>query len=121
MSVLDELGKLADLRDRGVLSEEEFGRQKARLLGDPTIPDGEDGDASEPSAGTDWKFYEQVSTGKRLKRSSIQRKADVVTFAVTAARTRGTDKIGMVVAILLGLLVFVLASLWQAGVGTGGL
>jgi hypothetical protein len=36
MSVADELGKLADLRDRGVLSEEEFGRQKAQLLGDPT-------------------------------------------------------------------------------------
>ena len=115
---MDELAKLADLRDRGVLSEEEFGRQKARLLGGPTIPDSEDGDASEPSAGSG-----RISPGKRLGRSSIQiqRKADLVTFAVTAARTRLTDKIGMVVVIFVGLLVMVLALLWQAGVGTGGL
>lgn len=32
LSVADELGKLADLRDRGVLSEEEFEKQKMRLL-----------------------------------------------------------------------------------------
>ena len=31
-SVADELGKLADLRDRGVLSEEEFQEQKMKLL-----------------------------------------------------------------------------------------
>jgi len=31
--IADELGKLDDLRKRGVLSEEEFQRQKARLLG----------------------------------------------------------------------------------------
>jgi hypothetical protein len=31
-SVADELGKLADLRDRGVLSEEEFEEQKMKLL-----------------------------------------------------------------------------------------
>jgi hypothetical protein len=30
--VADELGKLADLRDRGVLSEEEFEKQKMKLL-----------------------------------------------------------------------------------------
>jgi len=32
VSVADELGKLADLRDRGVLSEEEFEKQKMKLL-----------------------------------------------------------------------------------------
>ncbi len=32
MSVADELAKLADLRDRGVLSEEEFEEQKMKLL-----------------------------------------------------------------------------------------
>jgi hypothetical protein len=32
MSVADELAKLADLRDRGVLSEEEFKEQKMKLL-----------------------------------------------------------------------------------------
>ena len=31
--VADELGKLADLRDRGVLTEAEFQQQKAKLLG----------------------------------------------------------------------------------------
>lgn len=31
-SVADELAKLADLRDRGVVSDEEFAAQKARLL-----------------------------------------------------------------------------------------
>jgi hypothetical protein len=32
---LDQLGKLGDLRDRGVLTEEEFAAEKARLLGGP--------------------------------------------------------------------------------------
>lgn len=32
-SVLDQLGKLADLRSRGVLSEDEFQAMKAKLLG----------------------------------------------------------------------------------------
>lgn len=32
-SVVDELGKLADLRDRGVVTQIEFEEQKARLLG----------------------------------------------------------------------------------------
>jgi hypothetical protein len=32
-SLADELGRLADLRDRGVLTEDEFASQKARLLG----------------------------------------------------------------------------------------
>lgn len=31
--VADELSKLADLRDRGVLTDEEFAAQKAKLLG----------------------------------------------------------------------------------------
>ena len=32
MSIYEELAKLADLADKGVLTEEEFGREKARLL-----------------------------------------------------------------------------------------
>ena len=32
LSVADELGKLGDLRDRGILSDEEFEQQKAKLL-----------------------------------------------------------------------------------------
>jgi len=32
VSVANELGKLADLRDRGVLLEEEFEKQKLKLL-----------------------------------------------------------------------------------------
>jgi len=32
----EELQRLADLRDRGVLTEEEFQAQKARVLGEPT-------------------------------------------------------------------------------------
>lgn len=34
-SVADELAKLAGLRDQGVLSDDEFASQKARLLGGP--------------------------------------------------------------------------------------
>ena len=34
-STADELAKLADLRDRGVISSEEFAQAKARLLGTP--------------------------------------------------------------------------------------
>lgn len=33
LSTSDELAKLADLRDRGALTPEEFDKQKARLLG----------------------------------------------------------------------------------------
>ena len=35
-STADELGKLAELRDRGVISDEEFESQKRRLLSDET-------------------------------------------------------------------------------------
>jgi hypothetical protein len=35
VSVADELTKLADLRDKGVLSDKEFAQQKERLLGSP--------------------------------------------------------------------------------------
>ena len=37
-STADELGKLADLRDRGTLSTEEFQRAKAKLLGSEPEP-----------------------------------------------------------------------------------
>jgi hypothetical protein len=37
-STADELGKLADLRDRGTLSAEEFQRAKAKLLGNEPEP-----------------------------------------------------------------------------------
>jgi hypothetical protein len=33
--VADQLSKLADLRDRGVLTDAEFQQQKAKLLGNP--------------------------------------------------------------------------------------
>jgi phage shock protein PspC (stress-responsive transcriptional regulator) len=35
MSVSDELGKLGDLHQRGILSDEEFANAKARVLGGP--------------------------------------------------------------------------------------
>src|SRR5579872_2007098 len=35
MSRADELAKLADLRDRGLLTDEEFDQQKARVLNEP--------------------------------------------------------------------------------------
>ena len=37
-STADELGKLADLRDRGTISEEEFRHAKAKLLGKQPEP-----------------------------------------------------------------------------------
>jgi len=37
MSLVDELSKLDELRSRGVLSEDEFARAKARLLDGPAI------------------------------------------------------------------------------------
>lgn len=40
MALSDELSKLAELRERGKLSEEEFARAKARLLGEPPAHDG---------------------------------------------------------------------------------
>ncbi|MDE2294333.1 MAG: PspC domain-containing protein [Gammaproteobacteria bacterium] len=41
MTISDELNRLADLKTRGALTEEEFARAKARLLGEP--PRGPDG------------------------------------------------------------------------------
>ena len=38
MSIADELGKLDDLRSRGVLSDAEFQRAKQRLLDGPAAP-----------------------------------------------------------------------------------
>jgi phage shock protein PspC (stress-responsive transcriptional regulator) len=36
MAMSDELGKLGDLHQRGILSDEEFSRAKARVLGEST-------------------------------------------------------------------------------------
>jgi hypothetical protein len=113
MSVADELAKLADLRDRGVLSDEEFGRQKAQVLGDPTIPDGGDGDVPDPSASPGWKRFERLSTETRPARFSIQGRSP---------RQRRTDKISTAVVILVTLPVLVFLRLACAyGFGTGGL
>ncbi len=49
-SMADELGKLADLRDRGTISAEEFAQAKARLLG------------SNPAGATSAQPYERTST-----------------------------------------------------------
>lgn len=38
MVISDELGKLAELHQRGVLTDEEFARAKARLLGGQAAP-----------------------------------------------------------------------------------
>ena len=40
MALSDELNKLDELRQRGVLSDEEFARAKARLLDGPAFPTG---------------------------------------------------------------------------------
>lgn len=36
VDVADQLERLADLRDRGILTDEEFQREKDKLLGEPT-------------------------------------------------------------------------------------
>lgn len=38
MSISEELGKLAELHQRGVLTDEEFARAKSRLIGSPDGP-----------------------------------------------------------------------------------
>jgi phage shock protein PspC (stress-responsive transcriptional regulator) len=38
MTMSDELSKLAELRERGTLTDEEFARAKARLLGAEEVP-----------------------------------------------------------------------------------
>lgn len=35
--VADQLERLADLRDRGILTDEEFQREKDKLLGEPSV------------------------------------------------------------------------------------
>ena len=46
MTMSDELGKLEELRQRGVLTEEEFARAKARVLGESPRPAGPPGVAA---------------------------------------------------------------------------
>ena len=48
----DELAKLAELRDRGTLSTEEFDRAKAKLLGQEPIPATAGRDAQRPVSST---------------------------------------------------------------------
>ena len=113
MSVADELGKLADLRDRGVLSEEEFGRQKAQLLGDPTIPDEANGDAPEPSEIPGGQRSEQIPTGDDPRRFSVEGRNP---------RQRMSDKAVVSGWIVFALCAFVFISLAIAfGLGTGGM
>ncbi len=38
MSLVDELARLEEMRARGTLSEDEFQRAKARLIGEPGVP-----------------------------------------------------------------------------------
>ncbi len=54
MGLSDELGKLGELRERGTLTEEEFARAKARLLG------GENSSSGDP-------FVSAVNTLKRSR------------------------------------------------------
>jgi phage shock protein C len=46
MTMSDELGKLEELRQRGVLTDEEFARAKARVLGESPRPAGPPGVAA---------------------------------------------------------------------------
>ncbi len=46
MTMSDELGKLDELRQRGVLTDEEFARAKARVLGESLRPAGPAGVAA---------------------------------------------------------------------------
>jgi phage shock protein PspC (stress-responsive transcriptional regulator) len=41
MSVSDELGKLGELHQRGILSDDEFARAKARILDGTAVPRGD--------------------------------------------------------------------------------
>jgi Short C-terminal domain len=65
MSLTDELRKLQDLHDSGALSEEEFARAKATLLGNPQTPPAQppaartDGDALGEAART-WVTFQVV-------------------------------------------------------------
>lgn len=52
-SDLDRLGKLADLRDRGILTEAEFQTQKAQMLSPPAVTTQRE---REPSASKRWWF-----------------------------------------------------------------
>jgi len=48
MSVSDDLGKLADLHQKGILSDEEFARAKARVLDGGVAPEAAPAPAASP-------------------------------------------------------------------------
>ena len=101
MTLGDELSKLGELHDRGKLSDEEFARAKARLLGAEQAP------ASEP-------FVSAVNT---FRRSRSDRRIAGVCGGI--ARSTGTESwVWRLIFVLLflcggfGLLPYVLLAIF---------
>jgi len=66
MSIGDELGKLGELHQRGVLTDDEFARAKARLIGTH-------GDAASPSSAAAPSSVPFVAGFNALRRSASDR------------------------------------------------
>jgi len=67
MSMSEELGKLGELHQRGVLTDEEFAQAKARLIGSPAGP-GTSAASSPPRPGASF-----VASFNALRRSTSDR------------------------------------------------
>ena len=96
-NVAEELTRLADLRDRGVLTEQEFAEQKARLLGSPTSPS--------PQSGT----VQQVQGGRLAsgtQRSQLKSSANVIE---DERKTSLGKKLGLGCLFFLGIFVLLAA------------
>ncbi|MDB5678358.1 SHOCT domain-containing protein [Sphingomonas bacterium] len=104
--ITEELGRLADLRDRGVLTQEEFDQQKAMLLNPPT------GGAAPPKPAPD-----PVASPTPAVVA-----APVATEQGTKPRPPGYapptpgSKTALFVIIGVGGLIVILLALWAAGV-----
>jgi hypothetical protein len=94
-NVGDELTRLADLRDRGVLTEDEFAEQKARLLGKPAGA----GPSPAPQGHT--------------SASGLNRKAQSVAAPVDARPKRGLGR-----ALGIGCVSFLVIIIGLAAIGS---
>jgi len=96
-NIADELTRLADLRDRGVLTDEEFAEQKARLLGTGTTSQ-----AASPSTSQ--------ATPPQSAVSGLRSKSQATAGLTTEPPKRGFGKVaGIGCLVVLGIFILLAA------------
>ncbi|MCB2029839.1 MAG: PspC domain-containing protein [Rhodoferax sp.] len=111
MSISEELGKLGELHERGVLTDEEFARAKSRLIG----ADGGSGASASASASTGSTRPPFVTGFNALRRSTTDRWLGGVCGGIAPALGLESWVLRLLIAVLtlfggFGVIVYLL--LW---------